>query len=125
MRFVGPRLGGSSSGLAEEDADRAADILREALAGGRAMTRAECVAALEAAGIPSAGQRAYHLLWYASQKGVTCVGPQRGKEQTFVLLDDFAPPGPDLDRPSCPGRDRRALRAQPRSRQRTRPGPMG
>ena len=63
------------------------------------MTRAECVAALEAAGIPSAGQRAYHLLWYASQKGVTCVGPQRGKEQTFVLLDEFAPPGPDLDRP--------------------------
>ncbi len=65
------------------------------------MTRAECVAALEAAGIPSAGQRAYHLLWYASQKGVTCVGPQRGKEQTFVLLDEFAPPGPDLDRPSA------------------------
>ena len=65
------------------------------------MTRAECVAALEAAGIPGAGQRAYHLLWYASQKGVTCVGPQRGKEQTFVLLDEFAPPGPDLDRPSA------------------------
>ena len=88
-------------GLAEEDADRAADIIGEALAGGRAMTRAECVAALESAGIPSAGQRAYHLLWYASQKGVTCVGPQRGKEQTFVLLDEFAPPGPDLDRSSA------------------------
>jgi Winged helix DNA-binding domain len=88
-------------GLAEEDADRAAEVLRDALAGVRAMTRAECVAALEAAGIPSAGQRAYHLLWYASQKGVTCVGPQRGKEQTFVLLDEFAPPGPDLDRPEA------------------------
>jgi hypothetical protein len=88
-------------GLTEEDADRAAEVLRDALAGGRAMTRAECVADLEAAGIPSAGQRAYHLLWYASQKGVTCVGPQRGKEQTFVLLDDFAPPGLDLDRPSA------------------------
>jgi hypothetical protein len=88
-------------GLAEEDADRAAAVLREALVGGLAMTRAECVAVLEAAGIPSAGQRAYHLLWYASQKGVTCVGPQRGKEQTFVLLDDFTPPGPALDRPSA------------------------
>ena len=85
-------------GLSEEDADRAADVLRDALAGDGVMTRAECVAALEAAGIPSAGQRAYHLLWYASQKGVTCVGPQRGKEQTFVLLDEFAPPGVDLDR---------------------------
>ncbi len=88
-------------GLAEEDADRAAAVLRDALAGGRSMTRAECVTALEAAGIPGAGQRAYHLLWYASQKGVTCVGPQRGKDQTFVLLDEFAPPGPDLDRPSA------------------------
>jgi DNA glycosylase AlkZ-like len=86
-------------GLAEEDADRAAAVLRDALGSGRVLTRAECVAALEAAGIPSAGQRAYHLLWYASQKGVTCVGPPRGKEQTFVLLDEFAPPGPDLDRP--------------------------
>lgn len=88
-------------GLAEEDADRAAAVLRDALGGGRIMTRAECVSALEAAGIPGAGQRAYHLLWYASQKGVTCVGPQRGKDQTFVLLDEFAPPGPDLDRPSA------------------------
>jgi hypothetical protein len=88
-------------GLAEEDAERATDILRDALSGTRAMTRAECVAALEAGGVPSAGQRAYHLLWYASQRGVTCVGPQRGPEQTFVLLDEFAPPGPELDRPTA------------------------
>jgi len=82
----------ASLGLTQLEADRAADILGEALAGGRAMTRAECVAVLEAAGISGAGQRAYHLLWYASQQGVTCVGPQRGSEQTFVLLDEFAPP---------------------------------
>lgn len=88
-------------GLAEEDADRAADVLGDVLAGGRVMTRAECVAVLEGAGIPSAGQRAYHLLWYASQKGVTCVGPPRGKEQTFVLLDEFAPAGIELDRPAA------------------------
>ncbi len=88
-------------GLSERDADRAADVLGEALAGGQVMTRAECVAVLEAAGIPSAGQRAYHLLWYASQKGITCVGPQRGTEQTFVLLDEFAPPAVELDRPAA------------------------
>ncbi len=88
-------------GLAEEDADRAAAVLSEAMAGGRAMTRAECVTILEGAGIPSAGQLGYHLLWYASQKGVTCVGPQRGREQTFVLLDEFAPPAVELDRPAA------------------------
>jgi hypothetical protein len=28
--------------------------------------------------------------WYASQLGVTCIGPNAGKEQTFVLLADWA-----------------------------------
>jgi hypothetical protein len=85
-------------GLAEADAERAADALGAALTGGTALTRAECVAAIEAAGVSAAGQRAYHLLWYASQRGVTCVGPNRGNEQTFVLLDEFAPDAVTLDR---------------------------
>ncbi len=88
-------------GLAPGDADRAAAVLGEALSGGRAMTRAECVAALQGAGLPVEGQRAYHLLWHASQTGVTCVGPQRGSQQTFVLLDEFAPPAVHLDRPAA------------------------
>ena len=99
--LAGGRARRQTLGLEERDADRAADLLGEALAGGRAMTRAECVALLEESGIPAARQRAYHLLWYSSQRGVTCVGPNRGKEQTFVLLDDFAPPGPRLDRPAA------------------------
>lgn len=90
-----------SLGLEQADAERACGVLGEALVGGRAMTRAECVAVLEGAGIPCGGQRAYHLLWYASQKGVTCVGPQRGAEQTFVLLDEFAPSAVELDRPAA------------------------
>jgi len=85
-------------GLAELDADRAADALGAALTGSRPLTRAECVAAIEDAGVSGAGQRAYHLLWYASQKGITCVGPNRGNEQTFVLLEEFAPEAVMLDR---------------------------
>ncbi|MFG2059717.1 winged helix DNA-binding domain-containing protein [Micromonospora sp. NPDC048930] len=78
-------------GLTEADADRAADVLGAALAGGRRLTRAECLAALRAAGLDTAGQRGYHLLWYASQRGVTCIAPHVGKEQTFALLDEWAP----------------------------------
>ena len=85
-------------GLSEADADRAAEVTGDALAGGKRMTRAECVATLEAAGIEGAGQRAYHLLWYASQQGITCIGPHRGKEQTFVRLDEWAPEQHRLDR---------------------------
>ena len=85
-------------GLDEAVADRAVDVLGEALAGGGRLTRAECVARLEQAGISSAGQLGYHLLWYASQRGVTCIAPNVGTEQTFVLLDEWVPDPVRLDR---------------------------
>ncbi|MEV6692230.1 winged helix DNA-binding domain-containing protein [Micromonospora sp. NPDC051196] len=85
-------------GLSEAEADRAADVLGAALAGGGRLTRAECIAALVAAGIDSAGQRGYHLLWYAAQRGVTCIAPNVGTEQTFALLDEWAPGQHRLDR---------------------------
>jgi hypothetical protein len=78
-------------GLSDRDADRAADILGAALTGGRRMTRAECLQTLRDAGVDPAGQLGYHLLWYASQRGVTCIAPSVGTEQTFVLLDEWVP----------------------------------
>ncbi|MGK5441492.1 winged helix DNA-binding domain-containing protein [Micromonospora sp. URMC 105] len=78
-------------GLTEAEADRAADVLGAALTGGGRLTRAECLTTLAAAGIDTAGQRGYHLLWYASQRGVTCIAPHVGTEQTFALLDEWAP----------------------------------
>jgi hypothetical protein len=85
-------------GLEQEVADRAVDLLGDALAGGNRLTRAQCVEVLERGGVSGAGQRAYHLLWYASQHGVTCMGPNVGSEQTFVLLDDWVPDPVRLDR---------------------------
>jgi hypothetical protein len=78
-------------GLTEKAADRGVEVLAAALAGGKRMTRAQCLAALADAGVAVAGQQGYHLLWYASQRGVTCITPHIGKEQTFALLDDWAP----------------------------------
>ncbi|MEH1098419.1 winged helix DNA-binding domain-containing protein [Micromonospora sp. CPCC 205561] len=77
--------------LTEADADRAVEVLGAALAGGGRLTRARCLAALEAAGIGTGGQRGYHLLWYASVRGVTCLAPNVGTEQTFALLDEWVP----------------------------------
>ncbi|MBO4207134.1 winged helix DNA-binding domain-containing protein [Micromonospora echinofusca] len=85
-------------GLTEADAERAVDVLGAALAGGGRLTRSQCLARLTEAGIDNAGQRGYHLLWYASQRGVTCVAPNVGKEQTFVLLDEWVPDPVRLDR---------------------------
>jgi len=70
---------------------KAADVVGDRLAGGGRMTRAALIEELGRAGIETAGQHAYHLLWYVSQIGVTCVGPNEGKEQSFVLLDEWAP----------------------------------
>ncbi|UQU68580.1 winged helix DNA-binding domain-containing protein [Couchioplanes caeruleus] len=78
-------------GLAEKTADRGVEVLAAALAGGGRLTRAECLAALAEGGVELSGQVGYHLLWYASQRGVTCIAPHVGKEQTFVLLDEWVP----------------------------------
>lgn len=96
-------LGGAAKrreylGLSTADADRAVEVLGGALAGGGRLTRAECIALLVAGGVDAAGQRGYHLLWYASQRGVTCIGPNVDGEQTFVLLDEWAPDQRDLSR---------------------------
>jgi hypothetical protein len=85
-------------GLAEGTADRAAEILGTALVGGRRLTRAECLQTWRAAGLNVEGQLGYHMLWYASQRGVTVIAPNVGKEQSFALLDDWVPEHRDLDR---------------------------
>jgi hypothetical protein len=86
-------------GLGEQVAERAVEVLGGALAGGGRLTRTQCLAVLADAGIGGAGQFGYHLLWYASQRGVTCIAPNIGTEQTFVLLDEWVPdphrPDPD------------------------------
>lgn len=78
-------------GLDGTVADRAVEVLGKALSGGGRLTRAQCLRVLTEAGIDTGGQRGYHLLWYASQRGVTCIAPNIGSEQTFVLLDEWVP----------------------------------
>lgn len=87
-----------SLGLTQSMMNRAADVIGEALGGGKRLTRAECIEALVAGGVPEAADHGYHFLWYLSQIALTCIGPQVGKEQTFVLLDDWIPEPRRLDR---------------------------
>jgi hypothetical protein len=84
-------------GLSAANAERGVELLAAALVGGRRLTRAECLRALTEGGIEVGGQRGYHLIWYASQQGVMAIAPHIGKEQSFVLLDEWAP---DPRRPS-------------------------
>lgn len=74
------------------------DVIARALEGGRTLTRKELGAALESAGISTAGQRLPHLLMYAELNGVMVSGPRREKQITYALLDERVPPAPRLAR---------------------------
>ena len=76
-------------GLTDGDVERARDIARAALGGGRRLRRSELLAALSEGGVDTSAQRGYHLLGHLSQTGTLCMGPTSGKEQLFVLLDEW------------------------------------
>jgi hypothetical protein len=90
-------------GLTDDVLERTAAALPELLAGGP-RTRREIRSGLTAAGIPldSPDPQAVdtHVTLHASARGLICRGPDRGRDATFVLLDDWlrgAPAGPTGD----------------------------
>ena len=85
-------------GLDAETIALAGELFARALAGGARLTRGEMMGLLGEAGISTEGQRGYHLLWHHAQGGLICLGPMDGKQQTFVLLDEWVPPAEPLPR---------------------------
>jgi Winged helix DNA-binding domain len=85
-------------GLTEPVIEAAIPHARELL-DDRALTRHELVAELAARGIglteaTGDGQAPTHLLAALSARGVTCRGPDRGRDATFVLIDHWVTPTP-------------------------------
>ena len=86
-------------GLGEDVRERAVNVMRTALAGGRSLTRREIGAALVAAGIPVAtGQILAYFAIHAELEAVICNGPRRGGQATYMLLDERVSPRPTKDR---------------------------
>ena len=77
---------------------RSRKVCVKALQGGRQLSRKAMYEALEAAGIAATGQRGLHILWRLAQEGLLCFGARAGKQQTFVLLDEWIPDARRLDR---------------------------
>ncbi|MDX8148952.1 winged helix DNA-binding domain-containing protein [Lentzea sp. BCCO 10_0061] len=63
----------------------------EALTGGGCLTRREMIDLMAGVGIPDDRQQSYFTFIHLAQEGLVVPGPPRGKEQTFVLLDEWAP----------------------------------
>ncbi|MGE5315460.1 MAG: winged helix DNA-binding domain-containing protein [Acidobacteriota bacterium] len=65
--------------------------LEKTLEGGRIVARPDVMQAFEEAGISTANNRGYHLLWQAALARLICFGPLKGKQHSFVLLDEWLP----------------------------------
>lgn len=72
--------------------------LIDALEGGRERTRAELSRALEEAKVEATGQRLAYIVMHAELDGLICSGAFRGKQFTYALLDEKAPPAAPFDR---------------------------
>jgi hypothetical protein len=82
--------------LDEEAFDRSRKMVMKALKGGNQLTRKEMYQALEAGHILTAGQRGIHILGRLALEGLICLGAREGKQQTFVLLDEWNPQTEDM-----------------------------
>ncbi len=104
LRLAAPRvLAGAGLRLRQLEIDEqnmaaARRAFTSALCGGNRLTRAEMMAVLERAGVDPVGQRGYHLLRHLAQEELLCIGPGEGKQQTFVLLDEWVPDARELSR---------------------------
>jgi hypothetical protein len=84
----------AQEGVAPEDAERAVAVVRAALAADGPLTRSHLRERVAAAGVRTEGQAMVHILALASIQGLIVRGPPAGRDQAFVLVQDWlgAPP---------------------------------
>lgn len=83
------------AGLDEKILAKSRNVLTRVMAG-KQLTRPELYTALEEAGIAAndstpIGTRGLHIIGHLAREGLLCFGPRRGKQPTFVLLDEWVP----------------------------------
>ncbi|MDA4117953.1 MAG: winged helix DNA-binding domain-containing protein [Thaumarchaeota archaeon] len=85
-------------GIDDAAISRSRELLVGALQGGKKLSRTGIYKMLDSAGVSTSGQRGLHILWRLAHDGLLCLGPRIGKQQTFVLLDEWVPRGKRLRR---------------------------
>ena len=76
---------------------RSRKLFEKALRDGKQLARNTLYAVLNAAGVSTSDSRGLHILARLAQDGVICFGPRAGKQQTFVLLDEWVPPAMQIE----------------------------
>jgi hypothetical protein len=97
VELLGPRVVARAAGrfralgLDAATLSRARRTIERRLEGGKVVARPALYEALDRAGISTAAQRGLHVLWRLAHDRVVCFGPRDGKQQTFVLFDEWLP----------------------------------
>jgi hypothetical protein len=98
LELMTPRVVAATAARLERDygLDEAAfglsgEVIVRALEGGRCLTRDALYRTLENARISTAAGRGLHITWRMAHDGLICFGPREGKQQTFVLLEEWIP----------------------------------
>jgi DNA glycosylase AlkZ-like len=86
------------SGLGKAVFKRSNTVIEKALAGGKQLTRQELDRILRQAGIPTENLGLSYTLMQAELDGIICSGPRRGKQFTYMLLDERVPKVEVFDR---------------------------
>jgi len=77
---------------------RSCAMIQRVLDGGKAMTRSEIATHLTRAKIPAGGLKLAYVMMHAELEGVICSGPRRGKQFTYMLLEERVPKAKPRDR---------------------------
>ncbi|MBB2892372.1 winged helix DNA-binding domain-containing protein [Flexivirga oryzae] len=85
-------------GIAPRDVDRARSVTTAALQGGRGLDRAGLFALWEQHGIATGAQRGAHLVQTLCLQTHLVLGPVVGRQQRFVLFDDWIETSRPVDR---------------------------
>ncbi len=78
-------------GLDDATFTRARKLFSRLLRDGKQLSRGAMYEAIEAGKISTTGQRGIHILGRLAMDGLLCFGARDGKQQTFTLLEEWAP----------------------------------
>ncbi len=104
LMLTGPRVqAGNASMYRKTEMDKTIikksySVLEKSLRGNKQLTRTELASAFEKAGIVADGQRLGYFMMSAELDGIICSGARRGKQFTYALLEERAPPVKALTR---------------------------
>lgn len=84
--------------LDDQTLKKGSQLLCSMLQGGNSKTREEIYTEFESHGIHTENQRGLHIIGKAAHEGLVCFGASVGKQQTFVLLDEWLPKSKEYSR---------------------------